>query len=50
MTKAPALVIGLETVLAARALVHDDAHAPSSTPPRPVSLRAPAYSGVRMAH
>ena len=34
MTKSPALVIGLETVLAARPLVHHDAQAPSSAPAR----------------
>lgn len=44
------LVIGLEPVLAARPLVHDDAQAPSSTPVRSASLRGQLCSGGGTAH
>jgi len=44
------IVIGLEPVLAARPLVHDDAQAPSSTPVRSASLRGQLCSGVGTAH
>ena len=48
--KAPALVISTEPALATHTLVHDDAHAPSSTPPQPSPLRRQPYSGVGTAH
>lgn len=44
------IVIGLEPVLAARPLVHDDAQAPSSAPVRSASLRGRACFGVDTAH
>ena len=48
--EAPALMISLELALAAQALVHDKAQAPSSAPPQPGPLRGGPDSGAGTAH
>ena len=47
--EAPALMISLELALAAQALVHDKAQAPSSAPPQPGPLRGGPDSGAGTA-